>query len=1251
MTGLKDIDSVSHLITFLNGLGYKVKAEPLYIPDFGFPDSVKKILGELYLLSDYEKRFQIYLAKIPALTRTNYRNIIESFNSRFPQINTLFIFTKDWEEIVFINPERIALGVGKPKLKLKTLVVDREHIYHTDQEVIENIRITPHEQTPDIIYEKHKNAFNVERVTKEFFNAYKFALESIKDILSYQEKATPQEVHSFAQQLLSRIMFLYFVQKKGWLKWKDYVQDKRYIKNLWERYKGYKTKGSNFYSQWLSKLFFNAFQGPNKHADIHKDPYLPKDIKESFVIMPFLNGGLFIENRLDKIGFQLPDEIFQHLFDLDPFDSKKGFLERFNFTIREDTTLEVEVAVDPEMLGKVYESLISEEERGKAGIFYTPRVEIDFMCKLSLIEYLTEETGLSKVELIPLVFEPQTILPSSVIPAPPSVIPAKAGIHEGFSSDDIRKVMIALHKVRIVDPAVGSASFLVGMMNVLVELYKYLYQMAERKKLEEINLFGLKKQIISENLYGVDVKDWAVMVGELRLWLSLIIETEEKYFDIYSKALLPSFTFKMRQGDSLVEEVAGKQLFLRGEYGHIPETLRHRIEEIKGKKTAYFNDSRHEWEKEIEEMEHALLKDILSDDIKKIDKRVKARKNELESRPKEQMGLLKTKEEREEASRKKTKELEADIEKLEVEKKRLQEILMGAGKKKDYFLWEIDFAEVFAEKGGFDIVLGNPPYVRQEQIAFPLEREEDFDADEWRERKREYKDKLVNSAKLLWGDTLKIDKKSDLYVYFYYHGLALLKPKGTFCFINSNSWLDVGYGVGLQEFLLKRMEPMYVIDNIAKRSFEADVNTVIVLIKRPSTNDVINHPISPLKKEGKGGFERKQSPLKFIAFKKPFEEVVKPETILEIEQTNERTVTDDYRISPKDMEELLLEGIEIHEEEEKRLIEKDPMHLPYSGNKWGGKYLRAPDIFFTILEKGKGKLVRLGDIAEVRFGIKTGANEFFYLTPLTSPLIKEGQKGVLKVRNEAGWEGEIEEEFLKPVIKSPRECKTILINPKDLKYKVFMCHKDKKGLKGTNALKYIEWGEKQGFHKRPTCRGRQRWWDLGENNAPIIVRSTFNDKFDFFFNPKRFLLDKVMYGIFARGNAELISMLLNTTFIAMFIEIYGTYGLGEGALFVAVYNFDNIPIISPIAISPMQREMLSKVSEKLLTRETLNIYEELGINPSLPIREQKPNPLPDRKALDDIVFDILGLTEDERNEVYWAVCELVKNRLEKARSV
>lgn len=203
-----------------------------------------------------------------------------------------------------------------------------------------------------------------------------------------------------------------------------------------------------------------------------------------------------------------------------------------------------------------------------------------------------------------------------------------------------------MHKAKIIDPAVGSASFLVGMMNVLVEILKNLYLRVEKK---ERNLFELKHQVISENLYGVDVKDWAVMMGELRLWRSLIIETDEKYMNIYNKPLLPSFTFKIRQGDSLVEEIAGKQLSLRGEFKHIAEHIKNRIEEIKSRKAEYFSSARHEWEKEIEDAEHELLKAILSEDIKRIDERIKAGKRDIESAPKKQIHILREEVEDDEA--------------------------------------------------------------------------------------------------------------------------------------------------------------------------------------------------------------------------------------------------------------------------------------------------------------------------------------------------------------------------------------------------------------------------------------------------------------------------------------------------------------------------------------------------------------------------------------------------------------------------
>jgi hypothetical protein len=427
----------------------------------------------------------------------------------------------------------------------------------------------------------------------------------------------------------------------------------------------------------------------------------------------------------------------------------------------------------------------------------------------------------------------------------------------------------------------------------------------------------------------------------------------------------------------------------------------------------------------------------------------------------------------------------------------------------------------------------------------------------------------------------------------------------------------VGYGAGLQEFLLKRMEPLYVIDNIARRSFEADINTVIVLIKRPSLdshlrgNDIHNQPASFLRKQ--------ESILKFIAFKKSFDEVIKPETILEIENIKERTVTENFRMSPKDRKELLLEGILIPEEGKEvgaiheLPLQKDLIHMPYSGNKWGGKYLRAPEIYWTILEKGKDKLVRLGDIAEVRRGFTTGANEFFYLD---DEKIKE-------------WG--IEKEFLKPVIKSPRECKSILIRPEDLKHKIFMCHEEKKDLKGTNALEYIKWGEKKRFHERPSCRGRQRWWNLGVRPAAKLnCNYLVNEVMRFYYSFKGILVSDNFQEIHSNKDEERLCLSVNSPITGLQVNLAGRSNFGGGLLKIQTYEVANILCVDPMNI-------LADLNLSRLIKST-----SLGLDDIFQ---------PDRRELDNIVFDVLGLTQGERDAVYEAVIELVRQRLEKAKSI
>jgi hypothetical protein len=348
---------------------------------------------------------------------------------------------------------------------------------------------------------------------------------------------------------------------------------------------------------------------------------------------------------------------------------------------------------------------------------------------------------------------------------------------------------------------------------------------------------------------------------------------------------------------------------------------------------------------------------------------------------------------------------------------------------------------------------------------------------------------------------------------------------------------------------------------------------------------------------------------------------------------------------------LLEEGWELPEESEeaevktpklKTLLKEKFQTGKYEGNKWGGKYLRAPDIFFTILEKGKGILVRLRDVAEVRRGFTTGCNEFFYLPSKHFDIKKEGKYYELIPKHEGLPKGiMIEEECLRPVIKSSRECESFQIEPAKLKQFLFL--PPAKSLGSMEALKYVKWGESKYFHKIQTSAARSKWWYLGDRRIPDIISPCSVSELYRAFENKNVYADKRLYEIYVDKNKkEQVLLSLCSTLATLFLEVGSRTGLGLGLLDLTVYEVADSQIIHPKFLNrkciPNKRRKVSGVIE-------------LGIDASRPIREQKPNPLPDRRVLDNIVFDALGLTEKERDEVYWSVCELVKNRLEKARSV
>jgi hypothetical protein len=458
-----------------------------------------------------------------------------------------------------------------------------------------------------------------------------------------------------------------------------------------------------------------------------------------------------------------------------------------------------------------------------------------------------------------------------------------------------------------------------------------------------------------------------------------------------------------------------------------------------------------------------------------------------------------------------------------------------------------------------------------------------------------------------------INGKSDLYTFFYIRGLRLLNDKGILTFICSNSWLDVEFGAWLQKFLLENCQIHFIIDNLAKRVFrEAGINTIISIIG------------------ARQSMVRSDDLIRFAAFKLPFENSLYTENFLTIEESTSRKDFDDLRINPVTREKLSQEGWENSKENK------------YQGSKWGGIYIKAPNVYFTIMEKEKGKLVKLGDIASIKFGIKTGADEFFYV-PKSNPY-------------------GIEKEFLKPVIKSPRECKSILINPKELGFWLFVCPFEKHEIKGTNALTYIEMGEsakkyiKQGKDKGKyiigiqnvsSVQGRKNWYDLGIRDIPgLIIPSSFGDIFKVYLN-NGVLANKRLYEIHYKEDLIRLALILNSSLFFFFMELNSSTSLGEGLLDKTVFEVESTLIINPKCISH-HTDLQSRI-DAIKHREIRSIFQELGVDPESDSFMQA-NPLPDRKALDEVVFQALGLTKQEIKTLYAGLLELTSNRLRKAKT-
>ena len=490
----------------------------------------------------------------------------------------------------------------------------------------------------------------------------------------------------------------------------------------------------NYFNDFLEPLFYNAL-----NAKRDNDEYLGKKI-------PFLNGGLFqaIENYdWENTDFEIPNDFWFN-------DKETGLLNvlsQYNFTVDEADPEEQEVAIDPEMLGKIFESLLDTNDRSSLGAFYTPREIVHFMCEESLAARLAKMLNLDYDSILNYVRYGDALKETDFI--------------KGLAED----IDECVSEFTIVDPAVGSGAFLVGMLNQIVKLRTNLLELTNKK----IDKYEIKLQTIQNSLYGVDLEYDAVEIAKLRLWLSLIVDQETNGD---APKPLPNLNFHLRVGNSLVDTFENIKLWnvrWRGSKKEAKadlqmnlfntDTVEVILKRLKDAKVKFFNTSD----------EH--------------EKQKLSRQIELE-----QMELIRS-------------ELVAQG-KYDVFY-RIEDMIKN--KTKPFFIWELEFEEVY-KNDGFDIVIANPPYVQLQKDG----------------------GKLANELKDQGYATFA--RTGDIYCIFYEKGLNLLKDKGILCYITSNKWMRAGYGEKLRGYLADNCNPLKLIDYAGNKIFESatvDVNTLI----------------------------------------------------------------------------------------------------------------------------------------------------------------------------------------------------------------------------------------------------------------------------------------------------------------------------------------------------------------------------------------------------------------------------------------
>jgi len=1115
------------------------------------------------------------------ITRSHLAEITRAFNRTFPYTPVTIVFKYE-NYISLSNSERFRYKqewregekVGKVSLlmnvdcsinsvgKLNTHQGHKRILQAISVDAIKEYDRKNKVENFSDLYKGWQQVFNTNVLNEQFYKDYQqLSVKLIRSI--YPSKIKDKlKAHQGALNLLNRMMFVSFIQKKGWL-----MNDPEFLFHFWQEYQQTKSPNNSFHEKWLNKVFFKAFNGKAfNDPDIFKT--LPSKYHTAILDFPYLNGGLFTPS--DEDSFLLEDKVFEEIY---------VFLQGYIFTISEDTADEINLEINPELLGKMYEGMINATDLNDVdaenGIVYTERPEINFMTRRSFVEVLNKKlpSSYSREFLYHFCFDKPI---------------EKLELLKKFKVNvsELRAVILS---ITALDPSCGSGSMLIGVIQLQVELVRCIDEYDGKPHTPKDD-FYLKKQIISESIYGVDIKEWAVRIAELRFWLYMIAEAEFTTKELTKEPLLPNLDFKLRQGNSLLQEIGNLDFSVKGLFKGRKRNAgasRKLNEFIKKKKDFIANQAEANTNyKKLKEEELFVFKEFIKEIIFENTSDVKRL-----SKGNGQQDIF--------GSEKKGNLFETQIETLEKENEQLNKILSSIKTTgRIPFSYDIDFMDIFLTKedSGFDLIIGNPPYVRQEDIL-PAEDAVELERlllpknkAEKAEVNKAYKEKL--SAKVyetfpflktkaktqiegknknidIYGS--KVPGRSDLYVYFQLLIPSLLNSNGTFCFIISNSWLDVEYGGYVQQFLLKHTQ-LHAIYDCNVRSFSAKVNTIIYFHSAIVNNNLTDNQYKTFKPFGDA--------IKFVMNKTDYTDTAYAPLLLEQEHCVKNTFREHYRIISKTPQELWDEG---YDEETASFI----------GDKWGGKWLNSPEIYFNILLKGGSKIGKLKDL--ITYSQRNTLEAFSYFEEAKTPNANDI-----------------------PFLDSSKILNKIHHRPKEISHHINL-----------KSARY-----KTGFKKYKI--------------ADVLSNRFIGERIFFVQGDDYVVGDTFFVAEFKeKKNKELYLASLNSTISILNVLVTGRKNMGDGVLLFYGPEFRNLQIVLP---NIKNKDRIEKVYSKIKSRPINVVLDELGFIASEPIRNQQPNPLIDRKDLDNIIFDELGLTQMERNEVYWSVAELIKQRFDKAAS-